>query len=185
MEFSKGLTRSPQERHHRLENLLEKVKEITSWAEIIHLGVQSRRKVRTSTGNESHQDVMSESAILLASIVDALGAIFNMLVEAVRDARLTRKSAQSKHTLASKVSNFGDEACGLLRKARDELITEANGVVPGESVGPVLTPEAILIMLMERLARGVFGSGSVEIIAIYEDCLEHLVRLLDSSKSTN
>ena len=105
-------------------------------------------------------------------MVDALGAIFNMLVEAVRDVR--HNTNQSR--CGKRVSRHSNEACELLETARDELITEASGAAAGENVGPVLTPEAILIMLLERLVRGVFRSGNVNVISIYEDCLEQLVR---------
>ena len=126
-------------------------------------------------GQETPKDAITENAILLASIVDALGAIFKMMVAAVRDERLRPNSSPEKATLSNKVSNYADEACELLETARDKLITEATGAAPGENVGPVLTPEAILIMLMERLVRGVFGTGNVDVIAVYEECLEHLV----------
>ena len=164
-----------KERRHRLNRLHEKVEDINKWAEKIHLGVHEQRTVRNTTGFIDQEDAISEHAILLASMVDALGAVFNMIVEAVRDARIGRKASQGKTALASKVSSYGEEACSLLETARDELIKEATGSVAGENVGPVLTPEAILIMLMERLVHGVFGNGTVEVIAIYEECLEHLV----------
>ena len=130
---------------------------------------------RVPPGQETPKDAITGDAILLASIVDALGAIFKMMVAAVRDERLRPNSSQEKATLSNKVSDYADEACELLETARDKLITEAVGAAPGENVGPVLTPEAILIMLMERLVCGVFGTGNVEVIAVYEECLEHLV----------
>ena len=141
----------------------------------MHLGVHFWPDFRTPPGRDTPEDAISENAILLASIVDALGAIFNMMVAAVRDERLRLKNSMENATLSNRVSNYADEACELLETARDRLITEAIGAAPGENVGPVLTPEAIFIMIMERLVRGVFGSGNVEVIAIYEECLEHLV----------
>jgi hypothetical protein len=105
-------------------------------------------------------------------MVDALGAIFHMLVEAVRDV----KPDANRSRCGKKVSSHWKEACRLLETARDELITEASGAAAGENVGPVLTPEAILIILMERLVCGVFRSGNVNIISIFEECLEQLVR---------
>ena len=138
--------------------------------------------LRTPPDRDTPEDAISDNAILLASIVDALGAIFNMMVAAVRDERLRPKSSKEDATLSSRVSNYADEACELLEKARDKLITEATGAAPGENVGPVLTPEAIFIMVMERLVRGVFGNGNVEVIAIYEECLEHLVSVITLSE---
>ncbi len=151
----------------------------------MHLGVHFWPDSHVPPGQETPKDAITGNAILLASIVDALGAIFNMMVAAVRDERLRAESSQGKATLSNKVSDYADEACELLETARDKLITEAIGAAPGENVGPVLTPEAILIMLMERLVRGVFGTGNVEVIAVYEECLEHLVSsitLLESNE---
>lgn len=121
------------------------------------------------------EDAISEGAILLSSMVDALGSIFNMLVEAVRDVR----HDANQSSCGKEVSGHYSEVCRLLETARDELITEASGAAAGENVGPVLTPEAILIMLMERLVCGVFRSGNVNIISILEECLEQLVRSMN------
>ncbi len=154
---------------------------INAQAEKVHLGVHCWVDLHIPPGQETPKDAISSNAILLASIVDALGAIFNMMVAAVRDERRRPKSSQET-ALSNKVSDYADEACELLETARDKLITEAIGAAPGENVGPVLTPEAILIMVMERLVRGVFGSGNVEVIAVYEECLEHLVSILNLSE---
>ena len=147
----------------------------------MHLGVHCWPDLYIPPGQETPKDAISGNAILLASIVDALGAIFNMMVAAVRDERRRPKSSQGK-ALNNKLSEYADEACELLETARDKLITEAVGAAPGENVGPVLTPEAILIMTMERLVRGIFGSGNVEVIAVYEECLEHLVSIITLSE---
>ena len=51
-------------------------------------------------------------------------------------------------------------------------------------IGPVLTPEAILIRLIERLQSGTHGAKSVNIIDIFEECLEHLVSNLLQQRPT-
>lgn len=158
-----------------LQDFLDKIDDLNAWAEQLHLGVHYERTVQTPDGRELQEDAISGSAILLSSMVDALGAVFNMLVEAVRDVRYDAKQSRC----GKKVSSHHKEACKLLETARDELIREASGAAAGENVGPVLTPEAILIMLMERLVRGVFQSGNVNVVWIFEECLEQLVRLLD------
>ena len=107
-------------------------------------------------------------------MIDALGAIFNMLVAAVRESR-SGHSADPKVGPWQKALRYGRGACKLLEKARDKLIAEATGSAPGEDLGPVITPEAIMIMLLERLAHGVYGSGTVDVINILEECLEQLV----------
>ena len=94
-----------------------------------------------------------------------------MLVEAARDAR-----HGSVAECSARVSKSFKTAVGRLKDARDELITEASGMAIDDHIGPVLTPEAILIMLMERLVCGVYGNGNVDVINIFEESLEHLVR---------
>lgn len=105
-------------------------------------------------------------------MVDAIGAIFRMLIEAVRDVR--RETTPSR--CGARVSSYGNKARKLLETARDELISEAGGAPVFEGIGPVLTPEAISIKLLERLVCGVFRSGNVDVIRIYEECVEQLVR---------
>ena len=117
-----------------------------------------------------HDDI-SESAILLSSMVDAFGALLNMLVAAVSDVMGDTKQSNC----GRKVLKSFNEARELLETARDELIVEASGVAPGEHIDPVLTPEAILIMHMERLVSGVYKGGNVNIVNILEECLERLV----------
>ena len=114
-------------------------------------------------------------------MIDALGAIYNMFEFAVRASRSTH-AADPNAKMWLKAFSWGDEACGLLEKARDRLIAEATGSAPGEGLGPVLTPEAIMIMLLERLAHGVYGSGNVNVINILEEYLEQLVSRRESYK---
>lgn len=94
-----------------------------------------------------------------------------MLLEAARDVIVDTKVVKC----GGKVSESSKEAHRLLQMARDELIVEASGVADDEHIGPVLTPEAILIIHLERLIRGVYENGNVDIINILEECLEHLV----------
>ena len=107
-------------------------------------------------------------------MIDALGAIFKMLVAAVRESR-SGHSTDPNVEPWQRALRYGRKACKLLEKARDKLIAEATGSAPGQDLGPVITPEAIMIMLLERLVHGVYGSGTVDIINIFEECLEQLV----------
>ena len=122
------------------------------------------------------EDTIAEGAVLLSATVEALGAIFRILVESVRFIRSDRgmdKAAMMEPSSA--VSQHVREASKFLRVARDQLIKKADGKDKNDTIGPVLTPEAITITLMRRLVSGVSGSGSIEIINLYEECLEHLV----------
>ena len=148
-------------------------------AERLHLGVLVKRLETESTPASNAQDeivdgapdnAISESAILMSSIINALGAVFTLLLETVRDVRHGSPSECSK-----KVIRAFHITVGHMKDARDELIMEASGMAIGDHIGPVLTPEAILIMLMERLVCGVFGNGNIDVINIYEASLEYLV----------
>lgn len=151
-------------------DLHDKLSILYSRAEYIHLGVHYRH-TEIAPGGPVEKDATSESAILQSSMVDAFGAMLNMLLEAAGDVIVDTKVLKS----GKKVAESFKEADRLLQMARDELIVEASGVADGEHVGPVLTPEAILIMHLERLIRGVYKNGNVDIINILEECLEHLV----------
>ena len=141
--------------------------------EHIHLGVYYKRIDIGPGGREVEKDAISESAILLSSMVDAFGAIFGLLIEAVGD--VMRDPNQGK--CGKKAVKAFNEAQSKLETARDELIVEATGVAAGEHIGPVVTPEAILILHMERLVYGVYRAGNVDIISILQECLERLVSL--------
>ena len=154
-----------------LEDLLERLKIIRAWVEHIHLGVYYSHIESAPGGREVEKHAISEGAILLSSIVDACGAIFSLFVEAVDDVMGSTKQPRC----GKKVCKSFNEALNLLETARDELIVEASGVATGEHIGPVLTPEAILIMHIERLVCGVYRDGNVDIISILEECLERLV----------
>ena len=157
-----------------MTDLCQKVSIIHAWVARIHLGVYYKRLEPAPDGRYEEYDAVSQSAILMSSIVDSLGAIFSLLVEAVGDVMYDAKQKQC----SKKVSKSVTEAQSLLETARDELIVEASGVGAGEYVGPVVTAEAILIMHMKRLVCGVYKNGNVDIISILEQCLEDLVSLL-------
>lgn len=145
-------------------------------AQRLHQGVYCSRAICDPETNEWHYGDAVAGAILLAVVVDALGAILQMIVETVRCLRDDSNEEPSDNMgPASKVTEHGKDACELLKEARDQLIKEADGRDKNGYIGPVVTPEAITIALLERLTCGVLGNGTVDIIHLYEECLEHLV----------
>ncbi|KAL8827034.1 MAG: hypothetical protein Q9191_003431 [Dirinaria sp. TL-2023a] len=170
-----------QRRPLYLSSLLNLVEEINGQAEKLHLGVHYEQ--RTGQLGQYH-DANSDKAILFASMVDALGAIFNMLVEAVRVARNGDCNGQMGELRpGNQIKEYGNDACMLLEMARGQLIAATIERAPGENLGPIVTPAAILIVTMERLARGVFGTGSVDVINILEECLEKLALRVEKHSS--
>ena len=147
---------------------------INNWAARLHLGVYCELRVLDDTGAETYNKTISDHAILQATMIDALGDIFSMFVAAVSESR-SGHSPDPKVEPWGRALRHGKEACRLLNQARDKLIVEATGSVPGKDLGPVITPEAIMLVLFERLAYGVYGTGTVDVINIFEECLEKLV----------
>ena len=135
------------------------------------MGVYCKRIQLRSDRREEEQDAISDSAILLSAIVDAFGVIMNIYIEAVGDVLRDVKETRC----GKKVSKSFKEAQDLLERARDELIVEASGVTSGEQIGPVVTPEAIIIVQIERLVCGVYKNGNADIISMFYQCLEQLV----------
>ena len=153
------------------------VSSIVFHAQRLHQGVYCSRAVRDPKTNEwRYEDAVAKGAILLAVVVDALGAILEMIVETVSCLRVDQDEGSSDIMgSGSKVIEYGKDACTFLEKARDQLIKEADGRDKNGNIGPVVTPEAITIALLERLACGVLRNGTVDIIHLYEECLEYLV----------
>ena len=161
---------------HRLSSALSN---IIADAVRLHQGVYCS-ECKQTPGPEvwREEDGIAESAVLLSATVEALGAVFRIVVESVRSIRSdpgVDKTAIMESSSA--VSQYTKEASQYLKNARDQLIRKADGRDQNDTIGPVLTPEAITITLMRRLVSGVFGSGSIEVISLYEECLEHLVIL--------
>lgn len=173
-----------QKNRHLIDALCEKVKEINRRARKLHIGVYFEEHAKDEPGMEKLNPAISEHAILQASMIDALGAIYNMFESATRASGSTTHAADPNSKMWRQAFSFGDEACNLLEKARDGLIAEATGSAPGECLGPVVTSEAIAIKLLERLSKGVYSSGSVSIVNVLEECLEQLVSDMTSRRSS-
>ena len=142
-------------------------------AKRLHQGVYCSRSVHDGETDE-WRDAVANGAILLAVVVDALGAILRMIVETAKCLRDTDDETDSIMGERSKITEHGKDACDLLKEARDQLIREADGRDRNGNIGPVVTPEAITFALLERLASGVLHQGTLDIIHLYEECLEFL-----------
>ena len=152
------------------------VSSIVSNAKRLHEGVYCSRLVHDDENNEWRTEhAVANGAILLAVVVDALGAIVSMIVETVKCLRDTDEETDNLTGPPWRITEHHEDACKLLKEARDQLIREADGRDKNGIIGPVLTPEALAIALLERLSCGVLNDGALDIIHLYEECLEHLV----------
>lgn len=158
---------------HDVSKALDK---IIAHAWYLHQGVQCY-EYKLAPNNRHHPKMtIGKGAVLLSAIVDAFGTILHMLVEVVEYLRISNENHQYMPLQPhSKIFEYANEALKLLKTARNQLIRGADGRNSNDIIGPVLTPEAIVITLMERLVSGVFANGTVDIIRLYEECLERLV----------
>ena len=121
---------------------------------------------------------MADSTILLLAILNAFCSIFHMFIEAVRYFKSSYGIKEAG--LMAEPFKFTQQARKLesfLGIARYQLIREADGRDDNDVIGPILTPEAITITIIERSVSSVDHSGTLDIIGLYEGCLEHLVRV--------
>ena len=144
----------------------------------LHQGVYCKENRQSCCDDiSSRKEALAEGTILLATMVDAFGAILHMLVETLRFLRLGGKTADADLMGPdSKVKEYSNSAVKYLRGGWDQLVRELHGRDKNNTIGPIVTPEAITIKLMERLVSGVFQASKIDIIHIYEQCLDHLVR---------
>ena len=156
----------------------------------IHQGVRCLRpEISAGAATPRTRNGVADGVILLASIVNSLGSIFQIFIEAARfvgspyDDR--KEGMMFKDSKKFKVVHYWGDALTYLRKAESQLISEADGTGDDlkNKIGPVLTPEAISIGLMERLISGAHQSGTIDVVLVYEYCLEDLVRLSSTSAS--
>lgn len=119
---------------------------------------------------------MADGAVLLSAVVDALDSIFHIFIEVVRYIESSHDVKKAGLMAKSfEVWRHAKQSVSSLNIAWDQLIREADRRDNNDAVGPVLTPEAIVIAIVQRLVSGVYRSGALDIIGLYEECLEYLV----------
>jgi hypothetical protein len=156
--------------------LLQALQKIISGARELQLGMLRLRSVQDHRHNGHERNDRAEIKLLLEVIVDAFQAVFSVLFWTVRYFWAHESSSGGS---SSKISSFIDrhveESCKLLVDAKARLIVEANEINHDKDLGPVVTPEAIIIMLLDRLSRGVYLNGTVDIMDLYEKIVEKIV----------
>jgi hypothetical protein len=120
--------------------------------------------------------VTARSKVLLEVILDAFKTVFEVLVLCAihLDAEPERRNP-AKSTFKQIHEEQVMKACNLLDTAKDRLIAEADEIVYDKRLGPVVSSEAIIIMLLERLSNGVYNNGTADIMELYEKIVETIV----------
>lgn len=104
--------------------------------------------------------------------------IFEVLPSGVKCLQARQASRDRvEHSMISAIDPLIKQTCALLETAKDRLIAEADDIIhdKGQGPGPVVTPEAIVIMLLDRLSRGVYEDGTADIMDLYEKIVEKIV----------
>lgn len=142
--------------------------------------MRTLRSVHIVGRNGSAHVEDSEVKLLLEVIVDAFEAAFGVLIGTVRYLWTFAGAPDGgKSKISTFIGKHVRESCRLLVVAKARLVVEADEINHGKDLGPVVTPEAIIIMLVERLTRGVYLDATIDVMDLYEKIVEKIVRLLN------
>ena len=135
-------------------------------AQKIHLGVKSLTHV-SAPGSNAHTvpaEGLMDGTVLLSSIIEALAGILRLPIIAVA----------VKVDDVSTISQCAQGVIAALERAQGQLIREADRDSDSDTPGPILTPEGAAIALMNRLVSGTYSRASLNVVGIYELCLEKM-----------
>jgi hypothetical protein len=158
--------------------LLKGMSDIIGLAELLHKGVR-RYKSRHDEGTAlSEETVNVDSAVMQQPIPAALEHVIHFLFDVAKyvSGRI-QGSPLDRTAFPRAVGRHLKETLDDLITAQDYLIAAADPSAFDEGLGPVVTPEAIILLLLERLSRGVYKNGSIDVMDLYEKIVEKLVRV--------
>ena len=156
-----------------MSDLEDKFRLLNLSAARIHLGVKIYNPSEISAEKTAAQMSPSKSPCLFTGLVDAFDATLRMCIEAVHELRVTENISKC----GGHVKRLYGVAMRGFDSANDELIKTSNGSSDGNSMSPVSTPEMILIQSIRRLVEGSLDEDKVDIINVFDECLEGLVCL--------
>lgn len=136
---------------------------------IIHRGVRSESRLETQPESEIYHG----SAIFQSSLLDAFKHIIFMYL-AVRQ-WLMAIDDQNEPLLVDFVKYQTKHVRKLLLRSLQRIIMVGGHFDEPTNLGPLVTSEAVLIMILDRLGRGVCGRGTVDVLDVYETAVEQLV----------
>jgi hypothetical protein len=161
--------------------LLKSLSDIVGLAEMLHQGVRKRKSVSTQGTVAVPMYGNIDSLVIQTPIPDALEHAINFIFEVIRYMS-SRSAGDLPGNFALEVGAPLQKAQHALRLAQRYLIEEADQSALDAGMRPVVTPEAITLLLLERLSCGVYENGTIDILRIYEKILENLVRSIDQSR---
>jgi hypothetical protein len=142
--------------------------------------MRSLRSLYADRQDSPNQSGETDVRLLLEVIVDAFEVVFHVLFGAVQyfwnKAAAPDNNNNSRGGISDSIDKHVNDCCQLLKVAKARLIVEADEINHDKGLGPVVTPEAIIIMLLERLSRGVYRNATIDVLDLYEKIVEKIVR---------
>lgn len=167
-----------------LSELTIAVSNLVAHAEELHRGVHHFQPVDVPDQSGNNRDSVTDDGVLLEVMIDALISVFKMVIAAARYVKRPKKQDSTSIVGPnSNVREWHQEAEAKLKDAKDQLIVESEVQSRTESVGSVVTPETTMILFLKRLASGVYGDSCIDIVGVYEECFQQLVRIYLSPAS--
>jgi hypothetical protein len=167
-----------------VEELSKGLSRIIWIAAELHHGMCSLRTLRENGEDNSKETMDIEFGVLLTVMVDALKSVFCVLLSAAHYLSISSATEMSNPEMAQFIQPYVNESFKLLETAKDRLVVEAGGASSDKGIGPVVSPEAIIIMLLDRLSQGVYDGCTIDIIELYEKIVEKIVSTYPHSRRT-
>jgi hypothetical protein len=167
--------------------LLKSMSDIIGLAELLHRGVSKYKNSLDDGTPQAEEMVNVESAVMQQPIPTALENVIHFLFNVAKYVSgRTQDTPLDRTGFARAVGRHLKGAVDDLVKAQDYLIAAAEESAFDKGLGPVVTPEAIVLLLLERLSRGVYKNGSIDVMDLYAKIVETIVHAFPfSSEAKN
>jgi hypothetical protein len=137
--------------------------------------MRSLRSLYADRQDSPNQSGETDVKLLLEVIVDAFEVVFHVLFGAVQYF-WNNNNNNNKSRISDSIDKHVKDCFQLLKVAKARLIVEADEINHDKGLGPVVTPEAIITMLLERLSRGVYRNATIDVLDLYEKIVEKIVQ---------
>lgn len=134
--------------------------------------MRSLRSLYADRQDSPNQSGETDVKLLLEVIVDAFEVVFHVLFGALQ----YFWNNNNKSRISDSIDKHVKDCFQLLKVAKARLIVEADEINHDKGLGPVVTPEAIITMLLERLSRGVYRNATIDVLDLYEKIVEKIVQ---------
>lgn len=162
-----------------LTKLQKALSDIVGLAELLHKGVRKPKPVPTQGNASGNEYENIPTLVIQAPIPDALEHTIHFLFEVIKYMS-SRVAGDPPGNFSLAVGSPLKHTEDALELAQKYLIEEADQSALESGLGPVVTPEAINLLLLERLSHGVYRNGTINVVELYERIVEKLVSAIYS-----